>query len=67
MVDWSIVLWTDESRFTVFQNDDRVFVKRRKKNAYRHSCIVPIIILGGSDVTVEGAMVYREHFIFNST
>ena len=28
-VDWSAVLWTDESRFTLFQNDGRVYVRRR--------------------------------------
>lgn len=26
-VDWSAVLWTDESRFTLFQNDGNVFVR----------------------------------------
>ena len=28
-INWSVVLWTDESRFTLFQNDGRVFVRRR--------------------------------------
>ena len=46
-VDWSIVLWSDESRFTLFQNDGCVFV-RRAHEAYRNSCVVPTVKFGGS-------------------
>ena len=58
-VDLSIVLWSDESRFTPFQNDGRVFV-RRPHEAYRNSCVVPILKFGGGGLTVWGAMLHRE-------
>ena len=58
-VDLSIVLWSDESRFTPFQNDGRVFV-RRPHEAYRNSCVVPILKFGGDGLTVWVAMLYIE-------
>ena len=56
-VDWSIVLWSDELRFTLFQNDGQVFVRRRVHEANRNSCVVPTVKFGG--VTVWCAMSYR--------
>ena len=58
-VDLSIVLWSDESRFTPFQNDGWVFV-RRPHEAYRNSCVVPILKFGGDGLTVWVAMLYIE-------
>ena len=40
-VDWSIMLLSDESRFTLFQNDGHVFVRRIAHEAYRNSCVYP--------------------------
>ena len=53
------MLWSNESRFTLFQNDGRVFVRRRPHEAYRNSCVVPTVKFGGGVVTVWGAMLYR--------
>ena len=58
-IDWSTVLWTDESRFTLFQNDGNVFVRRRVNEQLRPDCIVPTVKFGGGGVTVWGAMSYR--------
>ena len=59
-VDWSIVLWGDESRFTLFQNNGREFVRRRAHETYGNSCVVPTVKLSGGGVTLWGAISYRE-------
>lgn len=58
-VDLSSVLWTDESRFTLFESDGRVYVRRRLHEEYKNCCIVPTVKFGGGGVTVWGAMSYR--------
>lgn len=57
-VDKSIVLWTDELTFTLFENDGNVFVRRRSNAVYKNSCVALIVKFGG--VTVWGAMSYRD-------
>ena len=54
VVDWSVVLWSDESRFTLFKNDGRVYVRRRQNEAFMNSCVVPTMKHGGGWVTVWG-------------
>ena len=44
---------------SLFQNDGRVFARRRAHEAYRNSCVVPTVKFGGGGVTVWGAMSYR--------
>ena len=46
------------SQDSLFQNDGRVFVRRRAHEAYRNSCVVPTVKFGGGGVTVWGAMSY---------
>ena len=48
------MLWSDD-----FQNDGRVFVRRRAHEAYRNNSVVPTVKFGGGGVTVWGAMFYR--------
>ena len=59
-VDWSVVLWGDESRFTLFQNNGREFVRRRAHETCGNSCVVPTVKLSGGGVTLWGAISYRE-------
>ena len=58
-IDWSSVLFTDESRFTLYHNDGRVFVRRRTGESLLDACVVPTVKFGGGGVTVWGAMSYR--------
>ena len=58
-MDWAAVLWTDESRFTLFETDGKVYVRRRQNEAMRNDCIQPTVKFGGGGVTVWGAMSYR--------
>ena len=44
---------------SLFQNDGRVFVRRRAHEAYRNNSVVPTVKFGGGGVTVWGAMLYR--------
>ena len=57
-VDWSVVIFTDESRFTLFRNDGRTFVRRRVGEALLPECIAPTVKFGGG-VMVWGALTAR--------
>ena len=58
-VDWSAVLWTDESRFTMFQSDGPTFVRRRAGEQLRDDCVVPTVKFNGGGIMMWGAMSYR--------
>ena len=36
--EWSRVLWTDESKFELFSNKRRIFVRRAQHEKYEKSC-----------------------------
>ena len=55
-MDWSSVLFSDESRFTLYSNDGSVFVQRRVGEALLDA---PTVKFGGGGVIVWGAMSYR--------
>ena len=54
--DWSRVIFSDESRFLLFRNDGRPFVRRRPGEAYRDDCVQPTVKHGGGGVMVWGCM-----------
>ena len=58
-VDWSVILWTDESRFTMFQSDGPTFVRRRPGEQLRNDCVVPTVKFGGGGIMMWGAMSFR--------
>lgn len=58
-VDWSCVLFTDESKFNMFQTDGRVYIRRRTGERFNDDCVVPTVKFGGGGVMVWGAMTYR--------
>ncbi len=58
--DWSSVLWTGVSKFTIFANTKRrVMVSRRKGEAYRYDCLQPTVKFGGKSVMVWGCFAAK--------
>ena len=56
VADWSNVVFSDESRFQLFRNDGRPFVRRRVGEGYRDDCVCPTLKHGGGSVMVWGCM-----------
>jgi transposase len=48
--DWKKVVWSDESRFTMFQNDGKIRVWRLTEEKYDINCLVPTVKHGGGGV-----------------
>ena len=58
-VDGSVVIFTDESRFTLFRNHGRTYVRRCVCEALLPECIAPMVKFGGGGVMVWGALTAR--------
>ena len=56
-----MVIFTDESRFTLFRNDGRTYVRRRVGEALLPECIAPTVKFGGGGVMVWGTLTARGH------
>ena len=55
LADWEKVLWTDESRFTIFEcSKRRIYVSRRPGEEYLRECLRPTVKYGGKAVMVWG-------------
>ena len=52
--DWGKVMWSDESRFTLFQHDGRVRVRREPHEAMDPTCLVPTVHSSGGSVMIWG-------------
>ena len=52
MDEWKQVLWTDESKFEVFGNKRRVYVRRSAKEKMLNQCLVPTVKHGEGSVIV---------------
>ena len=52
--DWKKVVWSDESRFTLFRNDGKVQVWWLPKEKYDINCLVPTVKHGGGGVMMWG-------------
>lgn len=56
--DWKKVLWSDESKYEVFGQTRRVFVRRSKSEKMIPDCIVPTVKQGRSSVLVWGCFSF---------
>ena len=54
--EWSNVIFSDESRFQLFRNDGRPFVRQRPGEGYRDDCICPTLKHSGGKIMVWGCM-----------
>ena len=59
--DWKNVMWSDESRFNLFQNDGRVKVWRQPHEALDSSCITPTVQASGGSVMIWGCFCWHGH------
>jgi hypothetical protein len=48
--DWKKIVWNDESRFTLFQNDGKIRVWHLQKEKYDIDCFIPTMKHGGGGV-----------------
>lgn len=53
---WAVVLFTDESRFSLEHNDGRVRVWRRRGERYNEDCIQQVTAHGGGSIMVWGGI-----------
>jgi transposase len=51
---WSKVLWSDESSFTLFPRSGNVYVRRQPGEELRDDCIAPTVKKGGGKINVWG-------------
>jgi transposase len=52
--EWKQMVWSDESRFALFESDGRVRVWRNPGEAYNKDCIQPTVKFGGGSVMFWG-------------
>lgn len=55
---WRQVLWTDESKFKVFGQKRRTFVRRSKDEKMLRACILPTVKHAGGSIQVWGCFSY---------
>ncbi len=51
---WKKVMWSDESRFTLFQSDGRIRVRREADEVMHPSCLVPTVQACGGSAMICG-------------
>jgi len=55
--EWHNVIWSDESRFVLFQNDSHHWVWRRPHEKYDVDCLLPTVKQGSPGVMVWGCFI----------
>ena len=53
---WATVLFTDESRFNVYENDGRMRVFRVRNERFRDNCVIETNRFGGGSVMIWGGI-----------
>src|SRR5581483_11071071 len=56
---WKKVVWSDESRFTLFQSDKKIHVWRLPKESHDVNCLVPTIKHGGGGIMMWGCFSWH--------
>ena len=56
---WKKVLWTDKSKFQLFGQNRRVFVRRQNGERMTDGCVVPTVKHGGGSVLVWCVLVEK--------
>ena len=51
---WNKVLWSDESKFNLFESDGKVVVWRSPKKEFKPECTIPTVKHGGGNVQCWG-------------
>src|SRR6185437_9636168 len=54
---WDTIIWSDESRFVLFENDGQQWVWRRPHEKYDVDCLVPTVKSNSEGVMVWGCFV----------
>ena len=57
--NWKNVVWSDESRFTLYQNDGKIRVQRLQEEKYKVSCLVPTVKHGGGGIMMWGCFSWH--------
>lgn len=52
------MLWTDESKFELFGQKRRVFVRRSKEEKMQRICVVPTVKHGGGSLQLWGCFSF---------
>lgn len=52
--EWDTIIWSDESRFLLFQNDAHHWVWRRPHEKYDINCLIPTVKSGNQGIMVWG-------------
>ena len=56
---WQNVLFTDESKFEIYGNNRRIYVRCRKNERFINSCLKPTVKHGGGSIQVWGCFSYN--------
>jgi transposase len=61
MQQWHSIVWSDESRFTLYQTDGRAWVWRRDNEKYQIDCQIPTVKHAGGSVMFWGCCSALRH------
>ncbi|GBC03349.1 hypothetical protein RclHR1_05080015 [Rhizophagus clarus] len=58
--EWDSIIWSDESRFLLFQNDAHHWVWRKPHKKYDVNCLIPTVKSGNQGVMVWGCFAKNQ-------